>query len=231
MKTIGLIGGLSWESSAEYYRLLNQEFQRRLGGYHSAPLLMYSFNLAEMEPLQRTGQWDKAAARMVKAAQQLEQAGADFLLISSNTMHITAPEVERNVSLPLLHIADATAEAIGKAGLKRVGLLGTAYTMEKDFYKARLTRSNGLSLLVPQKTDREIVHRIIYDELCFGKILQTSKEEYLRVMRDLVRQGAEGIILGCTEISLLIKEGDFDTPLFDTTAIHVSKAVEFALQD
>jgi aspartate racemase len=231
MKTIGLIGGLSWESSAEYYRLLNEEFRRRLGGYHSAPLLMYSFNLAEMEPLQRAGQWEKAAMRMAQAARELEQAGADFLVISSNTMHITAPEIERSITIPLLHIADATAEAIMKAGLTTVGLLGTAYTMEKEFYRRRVAQSNGLRLLIPPKNDRDVVHRIIYDELCFGKILESSKSEYLRIMRDLVTQGAEGIILGCTEISLLVREGDFDKPLFDTTAIHVSKTVEFALQD
>lgn len=231
MKTIGLIGGMSWESSSEYYRLINQEIKQRLGGFHSASLVMVSVNLAEVEPLQRNGEWNKAASIMLAAARRLERAGAECIVICSNTMYKTAPIIEKAISIPLLHIADATAEAIKSARIKTVGLLGTRYTMEHEFYRDRLVSRHGLHVIVPEKPDRDLVHTVIYDELCLGKVLDRSKQEYVRIMRDLAKQGTEAIILGCTEISLLIKQSDFELPLFDTTALHVKRAVDFALQD
>lgn len=229
MKTIGMIGGLSWESSLEYYRIVNQEVKARLGGLHSAQTLMYSFDFAEIERLQHQGQWDQATALMVDAAQRLERGGADFIIICSNTMHRMAAEVQAAVNIPLLHIADATAEKIKAQGLTTVGLLGTRYTMEQDFYKGRLIDRFDLKVITPDAADRDIVNRVIYDELCLGDIRAESKAEYVRIINALIAEGAEAIILGCTEITLLIKQDDCPVPAFDTTYIHALAAVEAAL--
>jgi len=229
LKTIGLIGGLSWESSAEYYRMINEAVQQRLGGLHSAQTLMFSFDFAEIERLQHAGNWDAATERMIDAARRLERGGADLLLICSNTMHRMAQDVQAAVSIPLMHIADPTAERIKAAGIKRIGLLGTRYTMEQDFYRGRLTDLHGLDVVVPEAADRQIVNRIIYEELVLGVINPDSKAEYLRVVNNLIAQGAEGVILGCTEIGLLIKQADCPVPAFDTTEIHALAAVVAAL--
>jgi len=226
---IGLIGGMSWKSSAEYYRLINEDVQTRLGGLHSARCLMWSFDFADIETLQRTDRWDEAADLIVDAAQRLERGGATFLVIATNTMHIAAPQVQAATSLPLLHIADPTAEAIKAAGLQRVGLLGTAFTMEQDFYKGRLALEHGLDVLVPDATDRATVHRIIYEELVRGQINEASRQAYREVIARLVTRGAEAIILGCTEIMLLIGPEDSAVPLYDTTRLHAEAAVARAL--
>ena len=228
-RVIGLIGGMSWKSSAEYYRLINEDVQTRLGGLHSARCLMWSFDFADIETLQRTGRWDEAADLIVDAAQRLERGGATFLVIATNTMHIAAPQVQAATSLPLLHIADPTAEAIKAAGLQRVGLLGTAFTMEQDFYKGRLALEHGLDVLVPDATDRATVHRIIYEELVRGQINEASRQAYREVIARLVTRGAEAIILGCTEIMLLIGPEDSAVPLYDTTRLHAEAAVARAL--
>ena len=230
MKVIGLIGGMSWESSAEYYRLLNQQVHDRLGGQHSAKILMYSVDFAVIEELQMAGCWEDAAQEMADCARRLERGGADFIVLCTNTMHKVAAAVEQATRLPLVHIANATAERIRDAGIRCVGLLGTRFTMEQDFYKGRLTEQYSLDVLVPEAADREIVHRVIYDELCLGKIEDRSRTEYLRIMNSLAERGAEAIILGCTEITLLIKPGDTPLRLFDTTLIHAEKAVELALE-
>lgn len=228
-KVIGLIGGLSWESSAEYYRLINEAVRARLGGVASARCLMWSFDFAEVEALQAAGDWDAATALMVDAARRLERGGADVLLICSNTMHRMAGEVAGAVGVPLLHIADPTAARIKAAGLTRVGLLGTAFTMEQDFYKGRLATRHGLDVLVPEAEDRAVVHRIIYEELVQGRIEAASREAYRAAIARLVARGAEAVILGCTEIMLLVKPEDSTVPLFDTTALHAQAAVAFAL--
>ncbi|MEA5078165.1 MAG: aspartate/glutamate racemase family protein [Anaerolineaceae bacterium] len=230
MKTIGMIGGMSWESSLEYYRIVNERVASRLGGVHSAKSLMISVDFAEIETLQREGRWEEATQMMVEAAQSLQLGGADFIVICTNTMHKMADEVAASVSIPLLHIADATAEQIVAGGLKRIGLLGTRFTMEEDFYKGRLEKKFGLDVLTPEKSDRDIVHRVIYEELVLGKTEPASKAEYLRVIEGLHARGAEGIILGCTEIGLLVKQSDCSLPLFDTTLLHAEAAVEFALK-
>lgn len=230
MKTIGLIGGLSWESSQEYYRIINEEVARGLGGLHSAQCLMYSFDFAEIEELQHQGRWDEATKRMVGVAQKLEKGGADFVLICSNTMHKMADDVQKGISLPLLHIADPTGEAIQGWGLKKIGLLGTKFTMEHDFYKGRLTEQFGVDVIVPGEAGRQTVHDIIYKELCLGKIRSESKARYLDVIRELEGRGAQGIILGCTEIGLLVKQPDTSLPVFDTTHIHAEAAVAMALR-
>jgi aspartate racemase len=230
LKTIGLIGGLSWESSAEYYRMINEAVKQRLGGLHSAQTLMFSFDFAAIERLQHAGDWDAATERMIDAARRLERGGADLLIICSNTMHRMANEVQAAVSIPLMHIADPTAEQIKAAGIQRIGLLGTRYTMEQDFYRGRLTDVHGLDVIVPDAADRQIVNRIIYEELVLGIIKPDSKAEYLRVVNQLVAQGAEGVILGCTEIGLLIKQADCPVPAFDTTEIHALAAVAAALE-
>ena len=229
MRLIGLIGGLSWESSAEYYRIINQATQRRLGGVHSARTLMYSFDFGEIEALQARGEWDAATRLMVDAAQRLERGGADLLLICSNTMHRMAGEVEAAVPVPLLHIADPTAERIAAAGLRRVGLLGTAFTMEQDFYKGRLSSKFGFDVLVPDAEDRQTVHRIIYEELVKGIVRPDSRDAYRRIIARLVDAGAEAVILGCTEIMLLVTPEDSPVPVFDTTTIHAEAAVDAAL--
>lgn len=231
MKIIGLIGGMSWESTAEYYRIINETIKRQLGGLHSGKILLYSVDFHEIEKLQHEGKWKEATAIMVDAARRVQNGGADFLLICTNTMHRMASEVQGEVDIPLLHIADATAEAIKDSGIQRVGLLGTKYTMEQDFYKGRLISQHHLDVLVPDEGDRKIIHEVIYKELCLGTVLEKSKNEFARVIDDLAQQGAEGIILGCTEISLLVKPSDSALPLFDTTRIHAEKAVEFALQN
>ncbi len=228
-KVIGLIGGMSWESSAEYYRLLNQGVRARLGGAHSARILMWSFDFAEVEALQHAGRWDQAAALLADAARRLERGGADLLLICTNTMHLMAEQVQAAVAIPLLHIADPTAGRIQAAGLRRVGLLGTAFTMEQDFYRGRLRDRFGLDVLVPDEADRRAVHRIIYEELVQGQVVPASRQAYRNVMARLAARGAEAIILGCTEIMLLVGEGDSAVPLFDTTALHAEAAVSLAL--
>lgn len=228
-KVIGLIGGLSWESSAQYYRIINEQIRDRLGGLRSARCLMWSFDFAEIEALQHAGRWPDTAALMIDAAQRLERGGADFILICSNTMHRVADDVHAAINLPLLHIADPTAERIQSAGFTRVGLLGTAFTMEQDFYKGRLTDRHGLDVLVPDEEDRHTAHRIIYDELVQGRTTSDSRQAYQEIMARLVERGAQAIILGCTEIMLLVRPEDSSVPLFDTTAIHAEAAVDRAL--
>jgi aspartate racemase len=228
MKIIGLIGGMSWQSSAEYYRIINEEVRTRLGGQHSARILMYSVDFQKVEDLQHRGQWDEALEHLADAASRIEKGGADLLLICTNTMHKLAPQLECLVRIPLLHIADATAEEVRAQGLSKVGLLGTRFTMVQDFYKARLAR-HGLDTIVPEEDDREAVHRIIYEELCGGKVLARSREAVVRIIEGLKGAGAEGVILGCTELPLLIRSGDATLPTFDTTAIHAYKAVSAAL--
>jgi len=229
MKTIGLIGGMSWESSIEYYRIINETVRKKIGGLHSAKSIMYSVDFAEIEALQHHGKWDEATELMIAAAEHVEKGGAEFVIICTNTMHKMADEVQRHIRVPLLHIADATADKIKAVGMRKIGLLGTKFTMEEDFYKGRLTEKHGLEVLIPTGQDREMVHRVIYDELCVGEVKQRSKEQYLRIMDDLLRNGSEGIILGCTEISLLVRDEDSRVPLFDTTMIHAVAAVEYAL--
>ena len=231
MKTIGLIGGMSWESSTEYYRLINEGVREKLGGFHSARSVMYSVDFAEIELFQRQGRWQEAAQILIAAARCVEKGGADFIVICTNTMHKMADEVEIGVQIPLLHIADATAERVKARGLGKIGLLGTKFTMEENFYRGRLEQKHGLKVIVPGAKDREIVHRIIYGELVVGRIRPASKEQYQRVITGLAEQGAEGIILGCTEIGLLVKETDSRVSLFDTTRIHAEAAVEFALKE
>lgn len=226
---IGLIGGMSWESSAEYYRIINQAVRNRLGGLRSARCLMWSFDFGEIEALQHAGRWDDATALMIDAAQRLERGGADFFLICTNTMHRMADQVQSAVRIPLLHIADPTAERIKVQGIKRVGLLGTAFTMEQDFYKGRLQHRFGLDVLVPEADDRAIVHQIIYDELVQGRVEPASRNAYGAVIARLIEGGAEAVILGCTEIMLPVKPEDSPVPLFDTTGIHAEAAVDRAL--
>lgn len=231
MKTIGLIGGMSWESTAEYYRILNEEVQRRLGGHHSARLVLASVDFEEIMQLQHKERWDELAEVMVEAAQSLQHAGADFLVICTNTMHKLVRQIQDHVQIPLLHIADATAERIKERGIGKVGLLGTRFTMEKDFYKGRLRDFHGLEVIVPEAADRDIIHRVIYEELCSGIVKPDSKTAFVTAMERLTAQGAEGIILGCTEISLLVGQDDVRVPVFDTTRIHALEAVRLALAD
>lgn len=230
MKTIGLIGGMSWESSIEYYRIINEETKNRLGGLHSAKSVMVSVDFAEIETLQHEGRWDKAGQMLAKVAQDVERGGADLLVLCTNTMHKVADQMQAGVHIPLLHIADATAQRIKAAGLTRIGLLGTRFTMEQDFYKGRLVEKHGLEVLTPDELEREIVHCVIYDELCLGLIQDESREAYQRIMAGLVERGAQGIILGCTEIELLVHAEDCAVPLFPTTRIHAEAAVDFALK-
>ncbi len=231
MKTIGLIGGMSWESSAEYYRLINEAVKERLGGLHSAQLLLYSVDFAAIERLQHAGDWDTAGAILADAARRLERGGADFLLLCTNTMHKVADAITGAVTIPFVHIADPTATAIRAAGVGTIGLLGTRFTMEQEFYRGRLAGQYGLRVLVPDEADREMVHRIIYDELCLGTIREESRAAYRAIMARLVAQGAQGIILGCTEITLLVSAADATVPLFDTTRLHAEAAAQLALAD
>ncbi|MDD9340616.1 MAG: aspartate/glutamate racemase family protein [Providencia heimbachae] len=229
MKTIGLIGGMSWESTQLYYQQINEGIKKYLGGLHSARIILYSVDFAEIEQFQSNDQWDLAAKYLVNAGMSIKLAGADFLVLCTNTMHKVADEIESQTQLPLLHIADATGEKIVNTGFKKVGLLGTAFTMEQPFYKERLSDKFGLTVITPNAEDRKIIHNVIYQELCLGQINENSKKEYKRIMTNLVQQGAEGIILGCTEITLLVGERDTSVHIFDTTAIHAQKAVEIAL--
>jgi len=229
MKTIGLLGGMSWQSTQGYYRAINERVAQRLGGLHSARIVLNSVDFEPLEQLQRHGNWEGAAEILVQAARQVEAAGADCLLLCTNTMHRVAPQISAALSIPFLHIADATAKDITTKGLCRVGLLGTAFTMEQDFYKGRLADQYGLQVLVPDAADRQRVHRIIYDELCVGQINAASKLDYLQVISTLQAQGTEAVILGCTEIGLLVSQADTTLPLLDTTAIHAQAAVDFAL--
>jgi aspartate racemase len=230
MKTIGMIGGMSWESSIEYYRLTNQAVRQRLGGVHSAKSVMVSVDFGEIEALQQSGRWDEATNMMVQAARQVEHGGADFLIICTNTMHRMADEVSQSISIPLLHIADATAEQVLARGFKQIGLLGTRFTMEEDFYRGRLENKFGLEVLIPDQAGRDLVHRVIYEELVIGVIDPESKKAYQQVIQQLAERGAQGVILGCTEIGLLVEQAGSPLPLFDTTAIHAQAAVDYALQ-
>ena len=229
MKTIGLIGGMSWESTVEYYRIINQEVKARLGKLHSGRILLYSVDFEEIENQQRAGLWDEAAGILIDAAQRLEKGGADFILICTNTMHKVAPQVRAAVKSPLVHIADSTALEIKTRGLSAVGLLGTRFTMEQDFLKGLLAEKYGLKILVPDRKGRDLIHDIIYQELCLGDIRDDSRQKALEVIEDLKRAGAEGVILGCTELPLLIRAGDTDLPVFDTTFLHARQAVDLAL--
>ena len=229
MKTIGLLGGMSWESTELYYRLINEETKRRLGGLHSAPIAMVSVDFHEIEDYQRQGDWDAAAEVLAGKARQIEMAGAEFLLICTNTMHRVAEEVQSAINIPLLHLADATATRINQTGTKTVGLLGTKFTMEQDFYKNRLEQQ-GITVLVPNESDRAIVHQVIYDELCLGDVRDSSRSEYLRIIEELSARGAEGVIEGCTEIVMLVQQKHTSVPLFDTTSIHAQEAVAEALR-
>ncbi|NMC13786.1 MAG: aspartate/glutamate racemase family protein [Chloroflexi bacterium] len=229
MKTIGLIGGMSWESSLEYYRIINETIKQKLGGFHSAKCLLYSVDFAEVEEMQKLGKWQDAAQIMIAAAQNLERGGADFIILCTNTMHKLADEIQANIHIPFLHIADATAKMIKIAGLNTIGLLGTRFTMEHDFYKGRLIEKFGFKILIPNDADRERIHQIIYTELCLGVVKPESREEYKKVIAKLIREGAQGIILGCTEIELLVHEEDSAVPLYPTTRIHAQTAVAYAL--
>ena len=229
MKTIGMIGGMSWESTLDYYRYLNEGVKQKLGGMHSARCLLYSVDFEEIERYQHHGQWELATAIMVDAAQRLERGGADFLIICTNTMHKMAPEVQNSIGIPLLHIVDAVAKAICDSGIHKVGLLGTRFTMEEEFYRGRLEKLHGLEVLVPNAEERAIVHDVIYKELCLGRIENQSRLQYKKIITNLVSQGAQGIILGCTEIGMLIKPEDSPIPLFDTTRLHAQLAVDYAL--
>ncbi|MCE4942131.1 aspartate/glutamate racemase family protein [Streptomyces albulus] len=228
MKTIGLIGGMSWESTAEYYRLLNELTRERLGGLHSAACVVYSVDFAEIERLQVQGRWDEAGEVLAGAARALEAAGAELLLICTNTMHKVADQVSSAVAVPLLHLADTTAEAVRRTGLRRIGLLGTAFTMEQDFYRGRLA-DHGLEVLVPDAAGRATVHHVIYEELCVGVVKDSSRSAYRAVIDELVAAGAEGVVLGCTEIELLVRPQDSPVPVFPTTRLHAEAAVAHAL--
>jgi aspartate racemase len=229
MKTIGLIGGMSWESTAHYYTLINTLVKQRLGAHHSAKILLYSLDFEEVAQLQFAGKWDEATAIMVDAAKLLERGGSDFVLIGSNTMHISAQAVEESVGIPLLHVADATAERIIAKGIRRVGLLGTAFTMEREFYRGRLCDKFGIDVLTPGPDERKLVQHIIYEELILGMVKAESKAKLGKMIADLVAAGAEGIILGCTELMMIVEQADSPVPLFDTTTIHSEIAVERAL--
>ena len=231
MKTIGLLGGMSWESTELYYRLLNETVKAKLGGLHSAKIILHSVDFAEIEKLQHKGDWDKTAEILTHASQGLEKAGADFIVICTNTMHLVAPQIQKGIEIPLLHIADATAEEIVKSKIQKVGLLATAFTMEKDFYKGQLEQKYNLDVITPNAEDRKVIHQIIYEELCLGIISDNSRSKYLLIMNKMLEKGVEAIILGCTEITLLVKPEHTDIRLFDTTAIHGLKAVEYALSE
>ena len=230
MKTIGLLGGMSWESTLSYYKAINEGVKKRLGGLHSAQIALYSVDFDPIEKLQHEGNWDGTAEILTEAAQRVEAAGADFLLICTNTMHRVAPQIESGINIPLIHIADATAETLVSRGIQKVGLLGTAFTMEQDFYKGRLTDKYGLDVIVPDANDRSFIHRVIYEELCIGTVTNEAKEGYLRIIDRLAADGAEAVILGCTEIGLLVRQEDTPVRLFDTTEIHAQAAVEASLR-
>ncbi|MQR00544.1 aspartate/glutamate racemase family protein [Glaciimonas soli] len=228
-KTIGLIGGMSWESSAEYYRLINTGIKARLGGHNNAKSLMVTVNFEHIKTLQHAEQWDQLACEMAEAARSLQAGGADFIVLCTNTMHKVWTAIEDAVEIPALHIADPTAAAIKHSGYSKVGLLGTRFTMEQDFYRGRLEKLHDLEVIVPSDTDRDLVHSVIYDELCHGNINASSRQQFQRVIQDLKAQGAQCVILGCTEIMLLIAQNDSALPVFDTTALHVAAAIDAAL--
>lgn len=229
MKTIGLIGGMSWESTASYYKIINEAIKNKLGGLHSSKILMYSVDFQEIEECQVKGDWNKSGDILSDAAKRLEVAGADFIVICTNTMHKVVPQIETQINIPILHIAEATSEVLTDNRIKKVALLGTKYTMEQDFYKDKIL-SSGIEVIIPNKTDIEIINDIIYDELCLGIIKEQSKSEFIRIINTLTYLGAQGVILGCTEIGLLINKNDVDIPVFDTTLIHALKAVEYSLK-
>lgn len=231
MKTIGLLGGMSWESTATYYRVLNEGIKSALGGFHSARIAMVSVDFDEIEKLQQAGDWEQMAQLLAAAAKSVEAAGADFLLICTNTMHKVAPQIEQAISIPLLHIADATAEQLLRDQITCVGLLGTQFTMEQDFYKRRLSEKFGIEVVIPNAEDRKLVHEVIYDELCMGIIEDSSRSSYLKIIDRLKQQGAEAVILGCTEIALLVRQAHTPVPLYDTTEIHAQQAIRYALAD
>ena len=229
MKTIGLIGGMSWKSTVDYYREINECVKQQLGGLHSAKIVLYSVDFGPIEKLQNSGDWDTTGTILADAARSVEAGGAEFLLICTNTMHKVADQIERAVNIPLLHIADATAEVLVHNGVKKIGLLGTAFTMELEFYKGRLSEKYGIDVIIPDAPDRKLVHDIIYQELCLGNIEQASKREYIRIVNKLSEMGSEGVILGCTEIGMLIGQDDTNTTLYDTTKIHATKAAKWAI--
>ena len=229
MKTIGLLGGMSWESTASYYRLINEGVKRALGGLHSARIVLYSVDFGPIEALQHAGDWAATAEILARAARRVEAGGADFLLLCTNTMHKVAPEIEAAIDIPLVHIADATAGVLRHRGIGRVGLLGTAFTMEQDFYTGRLRERFGIDVVVPPQADRQVVHDVIYRELCLGEIRPASRDRYLAIIDALAGQGAEAVVLGCTEIGLLVTPQSTPVPLIDTTMLHAEKAVELAL--
>jgi len=231
MKTIGLLGGMSWESTAEYYRLINQTVRDRLGPLHSARIAMISLDFSEIEELQHAGKWDEAGQILGDAAQAIERAGADFLVICTNTMHKLADDIQARIGIPILHVADTLAAAVRTLGVHEVALLATRFTMEEPFYRERLETAHGMTVLVPAETDRTIIHQVIFDELCAGRIEESSRAEFLRIANTLAGQGAEGIALACTEIGFLIKPGDLHIPVFDTAHIHAVAAVDLALAD
>lgn len=231
MKTIGLLGGMSWESTTEYYKLINQGIKRSLGDLNSAQIILRSVNFQEIEELQSQGNWSEAGIKLAEYAVSLQKGGADFLVICTNTMHKVVPSIEQSISIPILHIADATGEKLIEHGVRKVALLGTKITMEQDFYKKRLSDKYGLQVSIPNESDREIIHDVIYQELCLGIINKESRAEYQRIIKGLSQQGAEAVILGCTEIGLLISQKDACLPLFDTSSIHAEKTIEFALMD
>lgn len=231
MKTLGLIGGMSWESTVPYYQVINRTVQERLGGLHSAKVVLVSIDFAELAPLQVAGDWEAAGAMMVEAARAVERAGADLLVLTANTMHKVAPAIEAAIRIPMLHIADPTAEAVRAAGITKVGLLGTRFTMEERFYRDRLRDRHGLEVLVPERTERDVVHRVIYEELCRGRFLDSSRAEFRRIMAALVDAGAQGLVLGCTEIALLVGPEDSTVPQFDTATLHARAAAEWAVSE
>jgi len=231
MKKIGLLGGMSWESSLDYYKIINEEIKQKLGGLHSAKIILNSIDFEPIEKLQYKNNWEEASKILSQEAINIQNAGADFLLICTNTMHKVAHSIEQSIHIPILHIADATAEALFNDNITKVGLLGTAFTMEQDFYKGRLKDKFGLDVIIPNQDDIKIIHGIIYNELCLGKIYQDSKKEYLAIMQKLVENGAQAIILGCTEIAMLVSQDDTNIKLYDTTTIHAKKAVEYSLSN
>lgn len=231
MKTVGMLGGMSWESTASYYKAINEGIRESLGGLHSAKICLYSVDFDEIEKLQHQGKWEETAKILSEAAQSIQAGGADFLMICTNTMHKVAPEVEQSISIPLLHIADATAEKLISDNVKNVGLLGTQFTMDQDFYKGRLTEKYGINVIVPEKNHQETVHNIIYSELCLGKIQESSRQQYVEIINQLHGQGAQAVILGCTEIALLVQQQHTSVPLYDTTEIHAAQAVKLATSE
>lgn len=230
MKTIGIIGGMSWESTVTYYQIMNETVKKELGGLHSAKILLYSVDFSEIERCQAEGDWEKSGDILASAAESLEKAGADFLVIATNTMHKVAPQIQKRIHIPIVHIAEVTAEELKQNHITTVALLGTKYTMTQDFYKEKLENA-GITVLIPDEQEIEVVNSIIYDELCLGSILETSKERYLQIIDGLKNRGAQGVILGCTEIGLLIKQEDTDLPVFDTTRIHAVKAAKLSLEE